>query len=125
MMRRSAHNIDTMNLGNKIKDIFGTAFNEVKRFVTRQTAKETEQIEAFQKLTRNEKRSYVICADGENMKAFKYIDTLVKRLPEIKRKTSKAVIDHRTELRAVFMEYGLVGINKYIDKINYFIKHAA
>ncbi len=105
-------------------------FGKVKEFIDKikgevfdtATSKEVEEFRAY---TRQQKRSLVLTVNGEEIKALRYIDRLAAKLPMIQLKATKEIIDHRAELREIYMDMGHHGITKYVDKINYFIQNAA
>ena len=108
-----------MGLFDGVKSIYET----IKENIT--DARDREEVEKFQAYTRQQKRHLVLIVNDKEIKALAYIKLLASRFPMIKLKSTGEVIDHRAELKDIYMELGRPGINKYIDKINYFIKNAA
>ena len=107
----------------KILDWGKGIYETIKENIT--DAREREEVEKFQKYTRQQKRHMILTVNGENIKALHYIKDLAKRMPAIGLKATGGMIDHEAELKEIYMQLGRPGIDKYIDKIKYFIKNAA
>lgn len=107
-----------MNLFDKVKSIYENIKDEIKDANTR------KEVEEFQGYSRQVKRHLTLVVNDKEIKALDYIKLLSDKMPMINLKATGEVINHRHELRTIYMEYGRVGINKYVDKINYFIKNS-
>lgn len=108
-----------MNLFDSVKNIYET----IKENIT--DSRDREEVEKFQAYTRQQKRHLILIVNDKEIKALAYIKLLAQRLPMIKLKATGEIIDHQAQLKDIYMELGRPGINKYIDKINYFCKNAA
>ena len=98
-------------------------YETIKENIT--DSRDREEVEKFQAYTRQQKRHLVLVVNDEEIKALDYIKLIASQFPVIQLKSTGAAIDHLAELKLIYMELGRPGINKYIDKINYFIKNAA
>lgn len=75
-------------------------------------------LEEFQKLSRREKRSLIVDFGGKKMSALKYCQIIAKSLSPCVIKSTGVALDHKHNIRKVYYDSGLDGINNYVKMIN-------